>query len=263
MVPSLTVTIAITNYNHGRYLRGAVESALVQTHRAIRVVVIDDGSTDDSHAILDALPDTVEVLRQENRGVVEARNRLLETVGTSHVVFLDADNYLLPGFLRWHVAAWQVPHGRRLALTYSPARNIGADGEIGHLHSGPWSPGRLGTQNYIDNTALFLRAALQDVGGYSTAYAGIGHEDWDLMLKLVDHNWNGRMVPRPLFVYRTLARSRNEESLADGGRSVSDAIQRDHPWTAVPPVVGRLERLHVKATNPLQTFYRRWDSRGL
>lgn len=249
------VTVVITNYNHGHFLRRAVESALEQTRRPDRILVIDDGSTDASSTVLDGLPSPVEVLRQENRGVVAARNRAIGTVDTSHIAFLDADNWLLPMFLRWHLGAWALPHGRRLALTYSPARNIDPAGQVGHLHSGPWNPRRLAQQNYIDNTAVYLRAALEDVGGYSEAFADLGHEDWDLMLKLADRGWHGRMVPRPTFVYRTADTGRNAASLRHR-EALEAAIRRAHP---APPPTGRFIPLTGKLTNPIQTAFRRWD----
>jgi glycosyltransferase involved in cell wall biosynthesis len=254
---SLGVTVVVTNYNHGAYLESAVTSVLNQTHKPQRIIIIDDGSTDDSEKVLAALPKRVEVFRQENQGVVAARNRALSMVDTSYVAFLDADDYMLPMFLRWHLAAWRLPH-RRQALTYSPFRNVGPDGSSGYQHSAPWSRARLAHMNYIANTALFLRRALDEVSGYSDRYAPIGHEDWDLLLKLADHGWHGRMVPRPLFTTRTVRGSRNEQSLS-ARWVVDEAIHDDHPWTVTPGTPTRLEQLHQKATNPMQTALRRWD----
>lgn len=251
----MRVTIVITNYNYGRYLQQAVDSVVNQTRRADRIIVIDDGSTDESSAVLDSLPGYVEVVRQENHGVVAARNRILHMTDTSHLAFLDADDLLIPGFLRWHVTAWRVAHGKRLALTYSPIRYVDFDGNVGHFHSTPWNPKRLAQENYIANTAVYLRTALDDVGGYSTAFADIGHEDWDLMLKLADRGWHGRMVPRPTFVYRFSEQGRNAGSLRQRAE-VEAAIRRLHPG---PYSESRWYRFQRKATNPIQTALRRWD----
>lgn len=258
--PVPSVTVVITNYNYGRFLRQAVESALDQTRPAERVVVIDDGSTDDSPAIINSLPTQVEVIRQENQGVVAARNRALGLVDTTHVAFLDADDWLLPTFLRWHLVAWVVPHSRRLALTYSPCRKIDPAGNVvGHLVSGPWNPRRFALGNYVPNTAVYLRAALEDVGGYSEAFAGIGLEDWDLMLKLVDRHWHGRLVPRPTFVYRPLPTGRNMKSMQEID-AVRVAIRLAHP--RIPPV-RPLAGLHHRLASLLLRAFRHWDVRGL
>ena len=241
-----SVTVVITSYNHGQYLRQAVESALDQTRRPDRILVIDDGSTDDSQTVLRTLPSSVDVVYQANSGVVAARNRAIDMVSTSHIAFLDADDWLLGIFLRWHLAAWTLPHGRRLALTYSPARNIDPAGNVGHLHSGPWNPRRLSHRNYIANTAVYRRDALEDVGGYSERFATVGHEDWDLMLKLADHGWHGRLVPRPTFVYRSTETGRNAVSLRRSD-VVEFEIRRAH---GNPYHAGPCHSVHRKLTNP-------------
>ncbi|KWF14383.1 glycosyltransferase family 2 protein [Burkholderia ubonensis] len=88
------LTIAICNHNHGAYLRGAIDSALAQTARGVRVLVVDDGSTDDSRDIIHAYGDRVDTIFQDNRGQVAAYNRALEHVASDYVIFLDADDLL-------------------------------------------------------------------------------------------------------------------------------------------------------------------------
>jgi glycosyltransferase involved in cell wall biosynthesis len=255
----LSVTVVITNYNHGEYLRQAVDSVLGQTRPADRVLLIDDGSTDRSSAVLDGLPSSVEVIRQRNSGVVAARNRALNLVSTSHVVFLDADNYLLPQFLRWSLAAWRLPHGSQLGFVYSPARVYTADAS-GYMHTKPWSAAELARQNYVDNTALMVRNALEDVGGYSEAFAELGHEDWNLFLTMAERGWTGRMIPIPLFCYRSKADSRNFESLKHGD-AVRAKLTRLHPWMATPELLAPPRVFAGRVLNLMQTLYRSWDAR--
>ena len=69
-----TVAIVVTNYNYGRFLAAAIDSALQQTRPAQHVIVVDDGSNDDSLAILDEYPSRVRTVLQENAGVIAARN---------------------------------------------------------------------------------------------------------------------------------------------------------------------------------------------
>ncbi|WP_034179712.1 MULTISPECIES: glycosyltransferase family 2 protein [Burkholderia] len=90
------LTIAICNYNHGAYLRAAIDSALAQTADGIRVLVIDDGSTDDSRDIIRSYGERIAAVFQENRGQVAAYNRALEHVATRYVILLDADDLLYP-----------------------------------------------------------------------------------------------------------------------------------------------------------------------
>ncbi|VWB23937.1 glycosyl transferase [Burkholderia lata] len=90
------LTIAICNYNHGAYLRAAIDSALTQTAEDIRVLVVDDGSTDDSRDIVRSYGERIAAVFQENRGQVAAYNRALEHVATRYVLLLDADDRLYP-----------------------------------------------------------------------------------------------------------------------------------------------------------------------
>ena len=88
------LTIAICNYNHGAYLREAIDSALAQTVRDVRVLIVDDGSTDDSRDIIRSYGERVTAVFQENRGQVAAYNRALEHVASRYVILLDADDLL-------------------------------------------------------------------------------------------------------------------------------------------------------------------------
>ncbi|AFQ50805.1 glycosyltransferase family 2 protein [Burkholderia cepacia] len=88
------LTIAICNYNHGEYLRDAIESALAQRANGVRVLIVDDGSTDDSRDIIRSYGERVTAVFQENRGQVAAYNRALEHVATRYVILLDADDLL-------------------------------------------------------------------------------------------------------------------------------------------------------------------------
>lgn len=91
------VDIVIDNYNYGRFLALAVESARAQTHPDVRVIVVDDGSSDDSRAVIAALGDQIdEVVLKENGGQASAINAGLERCRGEVVIFLDADDLLLP-----------------------------------------------------------------------------------------------------------------------------------------------------------------------
>ncbi|MDX6423681.1 MAG: hypothetical protein QOI67_1152, partial [Gaiellaceae bacterium] len=74
----MKVTAAITTYNRAAFLPGALESIFAQTRRADEVLVVDDGSTDDTRDVLDAYRDRVRVVHQENAGRSGARNRAVE-----------------------------------------------------------------------------------------------------------------------------------------------------------------------------------------
>jgi hypothetical protein len=92
----LTVDIVIDNYNYGRFLPSAVESALGQTHANVRTIVVDDGSTDGSRELLRDYEDRVTVVLKENGGQASALNAGMERSEGDLVIFLDADDVLHP-----------------------------------------------------------------------------------------------------------------------------------------------------------------------
>lgn len=87
-----TVSVVIPCYNGAAYLRETLESALAQTHAPLEVIVVDDGSTDDSAAIAESFGPPVRVIRQENRGESAARNVGVRASRGDWIAFLDADD---------------------------------------------------------------------------------------------------------------------------------------------------------------------------
>ncbi|HEV7482391.1 MAG TPA: glycosyltransferase family 2 protein [Solirubrobacterales bacterium] len=92
----LAVDIVIDNYNYGRFLPDAIESACAQTHGKVTVTVVDDGSSDGSQRLLDAYEERVAVIRKENGGQASALNAGFERCRGDVVMFLDADDTLRP-----------------------------------------------------------------------------------------------------------------------------------------------------------------------
>jgi glycosyltransferase involved in cell wall biosynthesis len=95
-----TVSVVIPVFNGGRYLREALDSVLCQTLPPLEVLVVDDGSTDESAAIAEAYGPPVRVIRQANQGESVARNRGIDEAQGEWVGFLDADDIWLPGKLK-------------------------------------------------------------------------------------------------------------------------------------------------------------------
>jgi hypothetical protein len=88
------VDVVVNNYNYGRFLGAAVESALAQTHKDVDVIVVDDGSTDDSRGVIESFGDRIRVVLKENGGQASAFNAGLAHSHGDVVIFLDADDLL-------------------------------------------------------------------------------------------------------------------------------------------------------------------------
>src|SRR5918995_6791294 len=89
------VTVVIPCYNQAHFLGEAIESVLSQSYKRFEIVVVDDGSTDDTSEVATRYP-RVRCIRQENRGLAGARNTGIRHCQGEYVVFLDADDRLLP-----------------------------------------------------------------------------------------------------------------------------------------------------------------------
>jgi glycosyltransferase involved in cell wall biosynthesis len=93
---SPTVSVVIPCYNGARFLRATLGSVLAQTHLSCEVIVVDDGSTDDSAGVAESFGPPVRVIRQPNQGESVARNRGIDEAQGEWIAFLDADDVWLP-----------------------------------------------------------------------------------------------------------------------------------------------------------------------
>jgi hypothetical protein len=134
------ISVVIPNYNYARYLGAAVDSALGQTHSELEVIVVDDGSTDDSREILAGYGDRVRVLLQENAGQLAAVNAGVAASRGEIVCLLDSDDvFLAEKVARVEEAFRRAPSP---SLVYHQVQTVAADGrtELGNpMPRGVWS----------------------------------------------------------------------------------------------------------------------------
>jgi glycosyltransferase involved in cell wall biosynthesis len=100
-----SVSVVIPTYNRAEWLPATVESVLRQTHPADEILIVDDGSRDDTEAVCRAFPAPVRYVRQENAGVSAARNRGVREARGEWVAFLDSDDLWDPAKLEVQLAA--------------------------------------------------------------------------------------------------------------------------------------------------------------
>jgi len=98
------VSVVIPTYNRGWIIKEAIDSVLAQDYRNFQLIVVDDGSTDNTMDILDSYQEDIHVVPQKNRGVSAARNQGLEQASGSFIAFLDSDDIWLPQKLSSQVA---------------------------------------------------------------------------------------------------------------------------------------------------------------
>lgn len=183
----LTTTVFVITYNYGRYLVGAVESALCQDV-PVKVVIIDDGSTDDSRLVASRFHDRAQYLWKPNGGLADARNHGMDRCTTAYALFLDADDRLPPDYVRkLHSRLEDEPEAAfaytRLAYFENREPNHGLTPDRVSSHA-PYSAERLKRGNYIPSAAL-LRLSVIGSFRYDTRLRS-GLEDWDFYLSIAE-----------------------------------------------------------------------------
>jgi glycosyltransferase involved in cell wall biosynthesis len=180
-----SVSVVIPCFNQAHYLGEAIESVLGQTTPPVELIVIDDGSEDNSFEVAGRYPSVVR-RRQPNRGVAAARNAGLSAASADQLLFLDADDRVLAAALETGTEA--LSRRPNVAFVSGASRDIGADGVPS---SGRRQP--LVTQDHYlhllescfiwsGSSIVFRRSAIEAVGGFDERLdAG---DDYDLYLRL-------------------------------------------------------------------------------
>lgn len=177
------VAVIIPCFKQARFLGEAIESALLQTCPPAEVIVVDDDSPDDTAAVV-ARYSRVKYIRQPNQGVSAARNTGIRATAAKYVVFLDADDRLLPHHLETCLEAFR----RRpdVAFVCGDYRWFGAEGTW-HVHACDPRPDYYGTLlrfNFIGPpiAVMIRRNVLLQVGGFRRGIESV--EDYDLYLRI-------------------------------------------------------------------------------
>jgi glycosyltransferase involved in cell wall biosynthesis len=179
------VTVVIPCYNQAEYLGEAIESVQAQTYRSFEIVVVDDGSTDATAAVAGRYPG-VRLLRQPNAGLSAARNAGLALARGDRLVFLDADDRLLPDALRDGVES--LARHPEAAFTSGHYRFIRADGSTKSelpqipIECPPYEGMLRGNYIGMHSTVMFRRAIFDEVGTFDTSLRSC--EDYDLYLRI-------------------------------------------------------------------------------
>ena len=206
-MPVPRATVVIPCFNHGRFVGEAVASALAQTDADIRVVVVNDGSTDGTtpracDALLETFdPELVRVIHQDNTGLPGARNRGARDADTDYLVFLDADDTIAPDFVSKLAAAIAdaAPDSDRVSHAY--CQETLTDRAHGTWRVPEWDAELLLITNLHPVTCLVRRHAFEAVGGFDATMTD-GYEDWEFWVRLSDHGYRGVRVAEPLFFWR-------------------------------------------------------------
>lgn len=192
----MKVTICIPCWNQAQYLPEAIESALKQTYRNIEIIVVDDGSPDNTAEIAARFP--VKLIRQVNKGLAGARNAGIMAMRGSHFLPLDADDTLHHDAVQELV---RVSKASGADIIAPSMRTFGTSNETITLMASP-TLNDFRTGNRIPYASMIRRTALQEVGGYNPKMVE-GYEDLHLTINLLTRGYKIATTPAPLLNYRT------------------------------------------------------------
>ena len=208
IVEEPTVSVIIPVYNYAGVLTRAVQSAAEQTYALLKeIIIVDDGSTDDTHFVAQQLMERdprIKYIRQDNSGVAVARNTGIEHATSKYICCLDADDEIKPSFLEKMIHS--LENFKALRLAYSKIELVFENGNRG---TGPWpdafdGDAMLRGENQIPTCCVFYKEDWQRLGGYKQRYCpkGFGAEDAEFWLRFTKHGYRAGLASRePLFVY--------------------------------------------------------------
>jgi alpha-1,3-rhamnosyltransferase len=235
------VSVLVPSYNYSKYVLDAIDSVLIQTLPDVELVIVDDGSSDDSverirqHLERLAAPGSVRFETQAHMGLCATVNTFVASTRSTYVAMLGADDLWEPMNLERQVQAFERA-GRGYGASYADCWIIDANG----TRTARWGEdGGYGEGDiYLDlvelryfppsTTSLFLRAAVERVGGWPQTRRII--EDQDLWLRIAKE-YKVSYVDEPLGSHRVHGQNasimRLDEFYADSLRTLEELLDRD------------------------------------
>jgi glycosyltransferase involved in cell wall biosynthesis len=200
-------SVVIPAYQAGRFVARAIESALDQTYAPYEIVVVNDGSTDDTAEVVRGFGDRVRYVEQANGGLPVARNTGIGVARGEFVAFLDADDWWAPARLERCIAELRVCPGIDVVTT--DAYLVIDDAPTGDRYYGDFAPVEfpvpgeqlraLLERNFVFVSAVVRRSLLERVGPFDPQFRRA--EDYDLWLRVLRAGGAIGLVREPLAYY--------------------------------------------------------------
>ena len=201
------VSVVIPTYNRARFIVDTIHSVLAQSFQDFEIIVVDDGSTDNTAQVVSGLP--VTYIRQENQGGPVARNNGLKVARGEYIAFLDSDDALLENALEKGVEV--LDRHPEVGFSYGWAYLMDEKGHIfglrrsrsrhSYVREGREEIGELIFGNYIPSpTSMIRRSCLEEVGAFDPELRVVS-EDFELWVRLAKR-YAVAYIAQPLAKYR-------------------------------------------------------------
>ncbi len=180
------ISVIVPTFQHASALPICLEAIFAQTYPRLEIIVVDDGSTDNTQEVLQKYQDRIKIIKQANQGANPARNRGLQEATGEFVIFCDADVIMKPQMLERMFQA---------LLDHPEASYAYASFWFGwkHFTGQPFDGERLRQTNFIHTSSLIRR---QDFPGFDNAIKRL--QDWDVWLTMLEQGKRGVLVPETL-----------------------------------------------------------------
>lgn len=212
--PAVTVSVVIPCHNSAPYLAETVASVAAQTFRDFELVLVDDGSTDDTRTLIEALIAAhsglpMRLVAQARGGVAAARNAGIAAALGRYMLPLDADDLIAPEMLA--DCAGLLDADPAAGIAYCDRQDFGDIEQ--RVESGPFELQRLKYFNQLAYCSMYRRSVWQAVGGYRSNVDGF--DDWDFWIAAAARGITARHLARPHLKHRRRGNSFMWSLLAD------------------------------------------------
>ena len=245
--PEISVISAC--YNHGKYINEMIESVLNQSFQDFEVIIVNDGSDDDTRDILKKIThEKVRIIHTLNNGPAFARNLAIENARGKIIMNLDADDMIAPSLLEKAFNVFCT--NSQIGIVYCDAECFGA--KTGKFEIGEYTLKSMLFDNRIISLAFFRKKDWESVGGYSGELI-YGLEDWDFWLLIIELGRDVVKIPEKLVYYRTYKNPddcRSGRRKKDRMKSIRSLVTIFHRhkrlYSDYPPALQHFSRLEKK-----------------
>lgn len=237
------VTVYITNFNYGKFIKQAIESVLKQTEQSFELIIIDDGSTDNSKEIIEKYKDlkNIRIVYQKNKGLNVTNNIALRAARGKYIVRLDADDYFSPNALE--LLLEKLESDSMLGMVFPDYFIVDTQGEVLE---------RQKRHDFDNEVKLFDQAAhgactmirvqfLKEIGGYDESFSC--QDGYELWVKFTS-KFKVSNINEPLFYYRKHGKNltSNEDRILDTRATINSKFvkkfNKEIKSVAIIPVRG-------------------------
>lgn len=227
----MSISIVIPAYNQAEYLEDCIESCYNQTTSPHEIIVVNDGSTDNTQEVAERymfkefplISSPVRVINQTNKGLPSARNTGIMNATGDYILFLDSDDMLMENAIEVITKAIQESKFDVIAPSFRAFGKVNQDVVLG-----AFSLDDLKQANRLGYFSAFRRQILLEMGGYNPKMRW-GYEDYDLWFEVFKRGYSIFVLQDTLVKYRTKENSMLSDAQQNHHDELMTQIRRNHP----------------------------------